>query len=203
MKRYFFGEDRLNRLARRMQKGDSAAASALYEELVKKVYGFCLNRLGHKQLAEDLTQDVFLKLVGRIETFDPDKGNFAVWFWQIARNTLTDYYRRPKNVAFADIAAGNADRQPAPGDDDRIAQLAVEDSTAVFEQRRQIERLKNFIASLNGEEQELFELRYLAELSYKEMAAIAKKSEGALRVAVSRLKQKIRQNFKNREYEYI
>src|SRR3989344_4368287 len=107
MRRYFFGEYRLNRLARRMQSGEEEAAEDLYKELAGKVFGFCLARVRQKPLAEDLTQDIFLKLVSRIETFDPKKGTFPVWFWQLARNTLFDYYRGQKEISFIDLVDGD------------------------------------------------------------------------------------------------
>ena len=50
-------ENRLNRLARQMQRGEEKAAEALYNELSGKVYGFCISRLRRKHLAEDITQE--------------------------------------------------------------------------------------------------------------------------------------------------
>ena len=60
-----------------------------------------------------------------------------------------------------------------------------------------LEKIEQFLNSLSEEEQELFRLRFLGELSYKEMAKILEKNEGALRVAVGRLKKKISEHLKN------
>jgi len=55
----FLEEFELNRLARRMQKGDRDAAEKLYAKLSDRVYGFCMNRVGNPHLAEDIMQDIF------------------------------------------------------------------------------------------------------------------------------------------------
>lgn len=183
-------EHRLNNLARQMQEGKEHAAEALYNELFGKVYGFCLNRIRGRHLAEDLTQEIFLKLVSKIDTFDLAKGNFSVWFWQIARNTLFDHYRKQKNlslnVSFVDM-----------GEEGQVEGLLVEDPAPIFEFRFKKQKLDAFLQSLTSEEQQLFNLRYIGEHSYKEIATTLVKSEGALRVAVSRLKRKIRKTLKH------
>ena len=181
-----FNKSDLNRLARQMQNGEERAAAKLYEGLVKKVYGFCLNRVRNKTSAEDLTQEIFLKLVSRIEIFDPEKGDFVVWFWQLARNTVIDYYRRAKDLTFADLDGG----------EDAYA-IPVQDTQTRVEKKLEREKIDKFLSSLSEEDQEIFRLRFLGELSYKEMAKILEKSEGALRVAVGRLKKKISNHLKN------
>ena len=181
-------ENRLNRLARQMQRGEEKAAEALYNELSGKVYGFCISRLRRKHLAEDITQEIFLKLVSRIETFDLTKGNFSVWFWQVARNTLFDHYRKQKNlslsISFVDI-----------GGEGEIEGLMIQDPMPALETRFERQELEIAMNVLTSEERQLFNLRYIRERSYKEIATVLTKSEGALRVAVSRLKRKIRKSF--------
>ena len=181
-----FSKSGLNRLAREMQKGEERAAAKLYECLVKKVYGFCLSRVRNRTSAEDLTQEIFLKLVSRIEIFDPKKGDFVVWFWQLARNTVIDYYRRAKDLPFTDLDGGE-DAHAVP----------VQNTEIQIEKKLEREKIEQFLNSLSEEEQELFRLRFLGELSYKEMAKILEKNEGALRVAVGRLKKKISEHLKN------
>lgn len=186
MKKFLFIEHKLTRLAKRMQKGDAGAAESLYGELADKVFGFCLSRVRHRHFAEDLTQEIFLKLVTKIEMFDAKKGDFTVWFWQLARNTLIDHYRRQKDSAFSDL-----------GDERKIEALAVMHPEPALEKSFEKQLLDEFLKSLDQEEQELFRLRYVAELSYKEMSDVLERSEGALRVAVNRLKKKIHANRKS------
>ncbi|MBU6501012.1 MAG: RNA polymerase sigma factor [Patescibacteria group bacterium] len=177
------GQDNLTRLALRAKNGDKGAAEGLYDNLFSKTFGFCMNRLRNRELAEDLTQDIFLKTLDNLDGFDKEKGNFVVWFWRLAHNTIIDYFRAKKSQTFSDLSEMFLDSMEDEGG--RI------DLDVKFE----AEILKKFVNTLTSDEKEIFELRYIAELSYSEIAEIAAKSEGALRVSASRLKQKIRDHF--------
>ena len=178
-----FEKKRFNRLALEMRKGSKKAAENLYRELVKKVFGFCVTRVGNRAAAEDITQEIFLKLVSRIELFDPKKGDFIVWFWQMARNTVIDHYRRQKETSFADLE-----------NEGEVFDIAGDNPQNAYDDRLKREKLNKLLKSFTEEEQEIFRLRFLGELSYKEMAGVLEKSEGALRVAVNRLKKKLKSN---------
>lgn len=175
--------DRLERLVARMKKGDRAAAGALYDELATKLYGFVFSRTGSREVAEDLSQEIFIKLIERIGSFDSGKGRFTVWFWRMARNTLIDYYRQKKSTPFSHF------------EDDEVAAMAIgeiPDTDNVLAHHR----LRTVVSTFSREEQELFELRFAAEMSYKDIAHILEKPEGTLRVAALRLKEKIHKEFK-------
>ena len=178
------GSHQLMKLALRMQKGDAQAAEALYDELLPKVHGFYFARVSNRAVAEDLSQDLFLKLVSKLEGFDASKGSFTVWFWQMARNALIDYYRAKKDMVFSGF------------DEEVVASFAMA-SAPDLDEKMLHDRLQIFLKTLASEEQELFELRYLAEMSYKEISAMTQKSESALRVAAFRLKEKIKKGFSN------
>ena len=175
--------DRLDRLVVKMKKGDRGSASALYDELAPKLYGFIFSRTGSREIAEDLSQDIFIKLIERVESYDDKKGRFTVWFWRMARNTLIDYYRQKKSMPFSHF------------EDDEVAAMAIgeiPDTDHVLAHRR----LRSIVATFSGEEQELFELRFVAEMAYKDIANILDRPEGALRVAALRLKEKLQKEFK-------
>lgn len=176
-------KDRMDRLVARMKKGDRAAAGALYDELAPKLYGFVFSRVGSREAAEDLSQEIFIKLIERIGSFDEKKGRFTVWFWRMARNALIDHYREKKAVPFSRF------------EDDEVAGMAVGEipDTDIALAHRQ---LRMVVATLSPEEQELFELRFAAEMSYRDIASILERPEGALRVAALRIKQRIRRSFK-------
>lgn len=177
-------KDKLDRLALRMKKGDRAAASALYDELAPKVYGFMFSRTGKREIAEDLSQQVFLRLIEKIETFDGDRGRFVVWFWQMARNMLIDHYREKRALPFSSY------------EEDEVEAMAVTEMPDV-DARVQYEKLQAFLKLLDDGEREVFEMRFAAEMSYKEMASLLGRSEGSLRIAAMRVKEKIKKHFKN------
>jgi RNA polymerase sigma-70 factor, ECF subfamily len=174
--------DRLDRLAAKMKKGDRAAAGALYDELAAKVYGFVYARTGARETAEDLSQEIFLKLIDHIGEFEEERGRFVSWFWRMARNTLIDHYRRRTAVPFSKF------------EEDAVESMAVTtmpDTDNVMAYRR----LRTVVAEFTPDERELFELRFAAEMSYKDIAGILGKPEGTLRVAALRLREKIHKEF--------
>lgn len=180
--KFLFEEGKLNRLAERMKRGDAEAAEKIYEAMAHKVFGFCMNRVANPVIAEDLSQDIFLKLIGRIETFDASRGSFSVWFWQLARNIVIDHYRAKKEQPFTDIG------------DETIERSATYDPRRDLERKWEYEQIKNLMQQFTPEEQDLFEMRFVVELPYNDIARVLGKSEIALRVAASRLKQKIRES---------
>ncbi|MDI6734418.1 MAG: RNA polymerase sigma factor [Patescibacteria group bacterium] len=169
-----------------MKNGDKRAAENLYHEIVDKVYGFCLSRVGKKVVAEDLTQDIFVKLVDKIGSFDKKRGNFLSWFWRLVRNALTDYYRSSgrNTIPFS--------RFP---EESRIEEVAFYDNRVDLQGKIEFENVNNFVKTLSADEQDLFELRFIAELPYDEISKMIGKNEGTLRVAATRLKAKIKDNF--------
>ncbi|MBI3589251.1 MAG: sigma-70 family RNA polymerase sigma factor [Candidatus Liptonbacteria bacterium] len=180
--RNLFEKDAFTKLALKAQRGDTSAAEKLYEELFDKVFGFCMNRTSNRATSEDLTQDIFLKLVDRIETFDNQRGSFLVWFWQLARNTITDYYRKSKEINFSEI------------EEEKIEKISPIIDQGNLDNKIEFARVQSFIGSLSKEEKELFELHFVADLKYEDISKMLNKPSGTLRVSVSRLKQKIRNN---------
>lgn len=176
------GGSDMNALALRMKKGDAAAAAALYREVAPKSFGFFFSRLGNRAVAEDLAQESMMRMVEKLDSFDIRKSDFAVWYWTIARNLFIDHLRSHKEKPRADIE----DHPDLAGDTD-----IQEDAEKSLQQQK----LREFVDDLTDEERELYELRYIAELPYDEIADVLKRKEGALRVAVNRLKTKIEKHF--------
>ncbi len=174
-----FSADKLTSLAIRMKKGDRKAAILLYEELSPKTYGFFFTRTGRKETAEDLSQDIFLRLTEKVETFDENRGGFVVWFWQMARHMLVDHYRSKKATPFSAFA------------DEEVEAMATSEEPSL-ENRMSYLKVQGFLKTLTEEERELFEMRYVVEMPYKEIAEVLGRSEGALRVAALRIKEKIK-----------
>lgn len=181
---HMFKKDELTGLAGRMKRGDRKAATKLYDELFPKTYGFFFARTGHRATAEDLSQELFLKLVEKVGDYDEKRGRFVVWFWQIARNMLIDHYRGKKETPFSSF------------EEETVEAMAVAAAPDI-DHRLRYQKVQGFLKTLDDLEQELFELRYVADMSYKEIGEITGKSEGALRVAALRIKEKIKREFKN------
>ncbi|RME13858.1 MAG: sigma-70 family RNA polymerase sigma factor [Ardenticatenia bacterium] len=80
-------------LAQRVADGDRQAFLALYDRYAARVYGLALRMLGEHMAAEEVTQDTFLKLWTRADTYSPRKGALAAWLLTIARRTALDRIR--------------------------------------------------------------------------------------------------------------
>src|ERR1051326_1164607 len=75
--------------------GEQAAFTELYNLYFKKIYRFIYFRVSHKEVAEDLSEDVFVKVFSKLSSLSSD-ASFEGWLYQIARNTVIDYYRDKK-----------------------------------------------------------------------------------------------------------
>lgn len=183
---YIFKSDPLTDLAVRMRRGDRKAAAKLYDELGAKAYGFFFARTGQREAAEDLSQELFLRLVEKIESFDETRGRFVVWFWQIARHLLVDHYRSKKETPFSSF------------EESEVEAMSVAEAPDL-DHRLRYRKVRDFLQTLDEGERELFELRFVAEMSYGEIGELTGRSEGALRVAALRIKEKIKRGFKKDE----
>ncbi|MEK7503666.1 MAG: RNA polymerase sigma factor [Patescibacteria group bacterium] len=167
-----------NKTAEKLKQGDQKAGEEIFNYFQPKIFRYFMVRLGNRDTAEDLSQDIFLKLIGKIDSFNADLGNFSAWFWQIARNSLIDYYRQKKTTAFANL--------------DAVSPYLVDEKQNRAPEKSRLEAVMKLVSELNEEEQEIFSLRHLSGLSYKELSRMTGKSEGSLRVSLHRINQKIR-----------
>ncbi len=176
----------LNILAEKLKAGDENAAEMLYDYFAPKIYSFYIVRILHKETAEDLTQDVFIKLIKKIHTFDPKKGDFAPWIWQVARNNLIDHYRNTAKrnlISFLPYL-------------DAFPQGISKNENLFFDVNREIaQEIISTVREFTDDEKNIFSLYHLSGMTYKELSKITKKSEGSLRVAIFRLNKKIKKAF--------
>ena len=174
-----FKQKDFNKIASKLKQGDQRAGEEIFNYFNPKIFRYFMIRLADRETAQDLSQDVFLKLVGKIDSFNADLGNFSAWFWQIAKNTLIDYYRKKKTIAFANLDAVSpylADKKQGPGP----------------AEKERLKEIMEVIGKFSEKEQEMFSLRHLSGLSYKELSKMTGQSEGSLRVLLHRINQKIR-----------
>ena len=164
-----------DRLAERSRSGDREAFGRLYELFAKRIYAYFYYRSLDRETAEDLTSTVFVKALEGLDGFKPEPGGFSAWIYTIARNALTDHYRRSSRVETVGDFAGGVWDIPDGTD------LEIEAS-----ERDRWERLRPYLAELSAEQREILILRLWDELSYREIAEMLGKTEGACKMAYSR-----------------
>ena len=80
-------------LVRRCVAGDSAAWESIVRTHTRRIYNLCYRFTGQRQEAEDLTQEVFLRMFRTLKSYDPAQGALGVWLHRVGRNLLIDHYR--------------------------------------------------------------------------------------------------------------
>ncbi len=155
-------------LVQRAQKQDSAAFAQLYEAYFDKIYRYIALRVRNEMEAEDITQQVFMKMLQSISSYRNKGVPFSSWIYRIAHNQVIDFLRQKNKKATVDI-----DGLPLPdlGDDPQH----------MMEIQIDIEDLKKATKQLTAAQQEVISLRFAGELSIAQCAEIMGKSEGAIK----------------------
>ncbi len=143
----------------------------LYEQYVKRVFSYVYSRIGNVHDAEDVTAQTFLAAFESFGKFR-QAGHFAPWLFMIARNKSMDLFRKTHNATAMD-------------DVDEIAQ--EEDVLGNLIHSEQAEVLSKLIQALPEYERELLRLRFLAEMSFPQMARFLKRNEAAVKKSLYRL----------------
>lgn len=133
-------------LVRRAQKGDRAAFAAIYDQHYQAVFNYIFYRVGDAPLAEDLTADVFVRLVEKIHTFIPNKPILA-WLYTIARNRVIDHHRRHGRFTLValDDDLDAADDNPAAAADVHLRQAALAAALSQLTEEQRLVILLKFV----------------------------------------------------------
>jgi len=161
------------------QQGDQHAFRHLLEFYWNDVYGFMLQRTQNENEAEDLTIRCFGKAFEKIITYNPDYG-FKTWLTTIAKNLHIDQFRKKaistlSTEAGQEVAQNIPDNAPHPEDD--------------LIRKQRLETLLHTIQSLKPHYREVIQLRYLQELSIKQMAEELNTNESTVKVKLMRARK--------------
>ena len=172
-------------LVRRCMDGDSSAWAEMVRSHHKRVYGLCYRFTGNAADAEDLTQDVFLKIYSNLASFDATRGSLPVWITTMTRNLLVDNFRRTRNQrATSSLDEGWSESEELKPIDRLMAGGPSPHDAAV---RRELEAMvQKALAEVSAELREAVILRDLQDLDYKEIAQVLAIPEGTVKSRISR-----------------
>ena len=160
----------------RMVSGDDAALTDVYDQYSSFVYGLAARVIGDHRAAEDVTQDVFVSIWERPDSFDPSRGSLRTWLGTLAHRRAVDYVRREE--AGRRRSQREAARSVSAPDVDEMAMALV---TA--------EKVREALEVLPPEQRDAIQLAYFGGKTYREVGLVLEIPEGT---AKSRLRLGLR-----------
>ena len=166
-------------LVERCLGGEDAAWEELVRAHSKRVYAICFRFTGAEGEAQDITQEVFLRVFQSLRSFRAGEGSFSVWLARLTRNLLIDNYRRGKMTRLSD----SIDDQ-LPMLEERSSAFSRTDS--LLASREASEMVQAALQKLSPELREAVILRDLEEMEYKDIADVLKVPEGTVKSRINR-----------------
>lgn len=167
-------------LVERCLAGDEGAWEDLVKTHTRRVYSICYRFVGKDSEAQDLTQEVFLRLFRTLKSFRAGEGSFTVWLSRMTRNLLIDNYRRTRQERITDSI-----EEQLPMLEER-AVGAGSRADGLLAGREASEMLQAALQRLSPELRETVILRDLEELEYKEIAETLGVPEGTVKSRLNR-----------------
>ncbi len=167
------------RIVERCLAGDETAWEDLVKAHTRRVYAICYRFTGKDSEAQDLTQEVFLRVFKSVKSFRAGEGSFAVWLTRLTRNLLIDHYRRTKMERATDSI-----EEQLPMLEEKTAVESRTDS--LLAGREASELLQGALAKLSPELRETVILRDIEELEYREIAEVLNVPEGTVKSRLNR-----------------
>ncbi len=153
--------------------GNDWALQELVEKYTPQIYNYA-RRFTNQDEAEDLTQDIFIKVWKNLKKFNKDKSSFKTWLFTIARNTVIDSMRKKKNVLFSSL-----DKEEVNFED------TIEDETILPDealQKLQDSKLLNsLLEKLPEQYQTVLALHYQEEMTFNEIAQVLRKPSNTVK----------------------
>lgn len=175
-----------NALLRRCLQGDGHAWQQIVELEHRRVYGLCYRFTGSAGDAEDLTQEVFLKVYRNLKTFDVDRGSFQSWLTALTRNLLVDHFRRNRaeqTTHSLDAGWDNPEAAPSLAETVEGRELDPLERSMTRELQALVQAA---LLKVSPELREAVILRDLKDMDYKEIAEVLRIPEGTVKSRISR-----------------
>jgi RNA polymerase sigma-70 factor (ECF subfamily) len=173
-----------SRLLKAAAHGDKKAFGNLYKQYLDRIYRFIRFKVGDDLIAEDLTEETFLKtwtILPKIYKKSRKIDNFNAWLYRTAKNLVIDYYRKKKPVANIENTLEEI-------------KLSPEEFT---EQQHLSQQLTKAIAKLEPKYKEIIILRFVNQLPHEEVAHILEISENNSRIMQYRALKKLKEFLSN------
>lgn len=173
-------------LVRRCVAGDAEAWEEIVRQYNRRIYNVCYRFTGSADGADDLAQEVFIKLYRTLGSYSPERGAFTTWVMTMTRNLLVDHFRKTKQDRVTDsLDAGLSEEEDSISLGDKI-QDSGPSADERIQRRETQEMVQKAIQKLSPELREAVILRDLQDMDYKEIAVALKVPEGTVKSRINR-----------------
>ena len=173
-------------LVRRCLAGDSAAWEELVQRHHRRIYNICYRFAGSADDAQDLTQEVFIKIYRTLNSFDIERGAFMTWVTTVTRNLLVDHFRKTKQDRMTD----SLDTAPSEHEDAQPLSEQIRDHGLTPDARAQSLEVSDVVhqalQKLSPDLREAVILRDLQDMDYRDIATALKVPEGTVKSRINR-----------------
>ncbi len=173
-------------LVRRCLAGDASAWEELVQRHHRRIYNICYRFAGTADDAQDLTQEVFIKIYRTLGSFDTERGAFMTWVTTVTRNLLVDHFRKTKQDRMTD----SLDAAPSEHEDSMPLSDKIEDKGPTPDARAQSleisETVHAALQKLSPDLREAVILRDLQDMDYRDIATVLKVPEGTVKSRINR-----------------
>ncbi len=173
-------------LVRRCIAGDAVAWEEIVQRYNRRIYNICYRFAGSADDAQDLTQEVFIKMYRTLKSYDVERGAFMTWVTTITRNLLVDHFRKTKQDRMTDSLDGaSSENEDAMPLSERIPDKAPTPDTRA--QSQQVgEVVQQALTKLSPDLREAVILRDLHDMDYRDIATVLKVPEGTVKSRINR-----------------
>ncbi|MBV8521108.1 MAG: sigma-70 family RNA polymerase sigma factor [Acetobacteraceae bacterium] len=173
-------------LVRRCIAGDAAAWEELVRQQNRRIYNICFRFTGSAHDAEDLSQEVFIRLYRTLPSYEPEKGAFTTWLTTLTRNMLVDHFRRTRQERLTDsIDASATGEEDMPTLAERLEDASPSPQARVASKETQ-KMVQQALQKVSPDLREAVILRDLQDMDYKEIAVALKVPEGTVKSRINR-----------------
>lgn len=169
-------------LVKRASSGDSESFGELYSIYLDPIYRYVFYQIRDKMMAEDITEEVFLKAWKGINSCKGKEHTFSSWLYRVAHNHIIDYFRSRQKYLKNNVSIVDT------GD---IADFDSPELT--METRQDYKSLLDDISHLSRDQKQVIILKFIEDLDNREIGQIMNKSEGAIRILQMRALKRLRQ----------
>ena len=173
-------------LVRRCLAGDAGAWEDIVRAYNRRIYNLCYRFTSSPDNAEDLTQEVFIKVYRTLASYDVEKGAFTTWVTTLTRNLLVDHFRRSRMDRLTEsIDAGRTEEDDSVSLSERLPDRGPSPADRLASQETQ-KMVQRALARISPDLREAVILRDLQDMDYKEISKVLRVPEGTVKSRINR-----------------